>query len=57
MDTVYENLVRRIAGETLGDARTSTLRERVAEQGAQREDLIVLRRSISFSQLQHPVGL
>ena len=33
MDTVYENLVRRIAGEAFGDARTSTLRESVAEQG------------------------
>ena len=33
MDAVYENLVRRIAGEALGDARTSTLRESVAEQG------------------------
>ena len=33
MDTVYENLVRWIAGETLGDARTSPLRESVAEQG------------------------
>ena len=33
MDAVYENLVRRIAGGALGDARTSTLRERVAEQG------------------------
>ena len=32
MDAVYENLVRRIAGEALGDARTSTLRESVAEQ-------------------------
>ena len=33
MDAVYENLVRRIAGEALGDARTSTLRESVAAQG------------------------
>lgn len=33
MDAVYENLVRRIAGGALGDARTSTLRESVAEQG------------------------
>lgn len=33
MDAVYENLVRRIAGEALGDARTSTLRESVTEQG------------------------
>ena len=33
MDAVYENLVRRIAGEALGDARTSTLRESVVEQG------------------------
>lgn len=33
MDAVYECLVRRIAGEALGDARTSTLRESVAEQG------------------------
>ena len=33
IDAVYENLVRRIAGEALGDARTSTLRESVAEQG------------------------
>ena len=33
MDAVYENLVRRIAGEALGDAHTSTLRESVAEQG------------------------
>ena len=33
MDAVYENLVRRIAGKALGDARTSTLRESVAEQG------------------------
>ena len=33
MDAVYENLVRRIAGEALGDVRTSTLRESVAEQG------------------------
>ena len=32
MDAVYENLVRRIAGEALGDTRTSTLRESVAEQ-------------------------
>lgn len=32
MDAAYENLVRRIAGEALGDARTSTLRESVAEQ-------------------------
>ena len=32
MDAVYENLVRRIAGEALGDARTSTLRESVAAQ-------------------------
>lgn len=32
MDAVYENLVRRIAGGVLGDARTSTLRESVAEQ-------------------------
>ena len=32
MDAVYENLVRRIAGEALGDAPTSTLRESVAEQ-------------------------
>ena len=33
MDAVYENLVRRIAVEALGDTRTSTLRESVAEQG------------------------
>lgn len=33
MDAVYENLVRRIAGEALGDARTSTLRESVVAQG------------------------
>ena len=33
MDAVYENLVRRIAGGALGDARTSTLRESVAAQG------------------------
>ena len=33
MDAVYENLVRRIAGKALGDGRTSTLRESVAEQG------------------------
>ena len=33
MDAVYENLVRRIAGEAFGDARTSTLRESVAAQG------------------------
>ena len=33
MDTVYENLVRRIAGEALGDACTSPLSESVAEQG------------------------
>ena len=33
MDAVYENLVRQIAGEALGDARTSTLRESVTEQG------------------------
>ena len=32
MDAVYENLVRRIAGEAFGDARTSTLRESVAAQ-------------------------
>ena len=32
-NAVYENLVRRIAGEALGDARTSTLRESVAAQG------------------------
>ena len=34
MDAVYENLVRRIAGEALGDARTSTLRESVVAQRA-----------------------
>ena len=33
MDAGYENLVRRIAGKALGDARTSTLRESVAAQG------------------------
>ena len=33
MDAVYENLVRRIAGEALGDARTSTLRESAMAQG------------------------
>lgn len=32
MDAVYEKLVRRIAGEALGAARTSTLRESVAAQ-------------------------
>jgi len=37
MDAVYENLVRRIAGEALGDARTSTLRESVVAQRADRK--------------------